>query len=770
METSTRARHGRYLQSSFSSPPLCGRRWGQLKVSKWALLITQLHWPHCCPSNFSQANTLKAPWNSAYNHGPLRGSPFWMMIFVLLLHSQACQELTWASWGNLRWASRRRWNDAGARWQRTCGASQQRLFAQQQCNEIWASQPSFYCWPIGAMWHCQPAFAWGFQQWAMHPHMVFFQSRRPPDWHGRTSSRIGRATAEGSYLGWSLVRTMSSCCSRASKMPRRVSAAPRWMQRNCIAVLEQSLTVWSHGASSHNPRGNRGWLMMPMLAYNLSAPVTPTSLLFAQPCDQLSICSMHMPMEHSPSGIQRNGSQVAKTGLMLTDFIPWVETKLYAVLWPSSITNGSGQLSWLIQVCFLGLLWQSRQSIDTVALWKLCHVDLHSVWRVCILMMHMWLTGNLAKVQVNEPCKRSTPLLGTPFFRGEMPEDAELWYIFGTRSRFHSSSCSGRHPVSGARAHWAQAALPYEECRGFQQTSTRSSRQDLWHCHLLWAWCMGTSRLRWPCPYQAQTTRTHLRVDWGVASMLQSVANHHRYQTLQADRDLAARGATFSSSLRCCIVKPRSGYRRISGSVAWCPHTTAWSFCLDHPSIGVPPLGTGRQEDCPTGAASGPLCIVFTSFSVSWPTRTLVHWQYSGQLSWFTQDCLLVSLWPSRPSIDTVVWWKLCRVDLHSVWRVCILMMHMWMTGSLAKDRARSYAVHAQGTIQSWARERIEHKLLHLMKHAEDSSKLQPGAAAKIYGVANFFELGVWGRIGCGGKLRSGHMQGHVFWQPQMLH
>ena len=35
----------------------------------------------------------------------------------------------------------------------------------------------------------------------------------------------------------------------------------------------------------------------------------------------------------------------------------------------------------------------------------------------------------------------------------------------------------------------------------------------------------------------------------------------------------------------------------------------------------MPPLRIGRQEDCPTGAASGPLCIVFTSFSVSWPTR-----------------------------------------------------------------------------------------------------------------------------------------------------
>ena len=59
--------------------------------------------------------------------------------------------------------------------------------------------------------------------------------------------------------------------------------------------------------------------------------------------------------------------------------------------------------------------------------------------------------------------------------------------------------------------------------------------------------------------------------------------------------------------------------------------------------------------------------------------------------------------------------------------------------------------IHTQGSIQFWARERIEQKLLHLMKHAEDSSRLQPGVAAKIYGVANFFELGVWGRIGCGG-------------------
>ena len=59
--------------------------------------------------------------------------------------------------------------------------------------------------------------------------------------------------------------------------------------------------------------------------------------------------------------------------------------------------------------------------------------------------------------------------------------------------------------------------------------------------------------------------------------------------------------------------------------------------------------------------------------------------------------------------------------------------------------------VHSRGIIQFWARGRIEHKLLHLLTTAETTERLPPGVAAKIYGIANFFELGVWGRIGCGG-------------------
>eukprot|EP00435_Cladocopium_sp_Y103_P044022 s1093_g12.t1 len=59
--------------------------------------------------------------------------------------------------------------------------------------------------------------------------------------------------------------------------------------------------------------------------------------------------------------------------------------------------------------------------------------------------------------------------------------------------------------------------------------------------------------------------------------------------------------------------------------------------------------------------------------------------------------------------------------------------------------------VHTAGIVRFWARDRIQQKLLGLMATAESTERLTPGVAAKTYGIANFFEQGVWGRIGCGG-------------------
>ena len=55
------------------------------------------------------------------------------------------------------------------------------------------------------------------------------------------------------------------------------------------------------------------------------------------------------------------------------------------------------------------------------------------------------------------------------------------------------------------------------------------------------------------------------------------------------------------------------------------------------------------------------------------------------------------------------------------------------------------------GVVVFWARERIQSKLADLIQFCRNTQSLPPGIASKIYGIANFFEQGVWGRVGAGG-------------------
>lgn len=55
------------------------------------------------------------------------------------------------------------------------------------------------------------------------------------------------------------------------------------------------------------------------------------------------------------------------------------------------------------------------------------------------------------------------------------------------------------------------------------------------------------------------------------------------------------------------------------------------------------------------------------------------------------------------------------------------------------------------GVVHFWARDRLQSKMLDIINSARTSGSLTPGTAAKLYGVANFFEQGVWGRVGAGG-------------------
>ena len=80
--------------------------------------------------------------------------------------------------------------------------------------------------------------------------------------------------------------------------------------------------------------------------------------------------------------------------------------------------------------------------------------------------------------------------------------------------------------------------------------------------------------------------------------------------------------------------------------------------------------------------------------------------------------------------------------------------------------------VPSRGRVTFWARDRIQKKLLDIIAQARYEQRLPSGTASKLYGVANFFEMGVWGRVGCGGlaaiKARQQEHTGEL--TPEILH
>eukprot|EP00434_Breviolum_minutum_P029334 symbB.v1.2.025947.t1/scaffold2554.1/size89898/9 len=68
----------------------------------------------------------------------------------------------------------------------------------------------------------------------------------------------------------------------------------------------------------------------------------------------------------------------------------------------------------------------------------------------------------------------------------------------------------------------------------------------------------------------------------------------------------------------------------------------------------------------------------------------------------------------------------------------------------LGPDHDVSQAV-SHGYVSFWARERLEAKVLDIISTCRTNYSLLPGTAAKLYGILNFLEQGIYGRVGCGG-------------------
>ena len=78
--------------------------------------------------------------------------------------------------------------------------------------------------------------------------------------------------------------------------------------------------------------------------------------------------------------------------------------------------------------------------------------------------------------------------------------------------------------------------------------------------------------------------------------------------------------------------------------------------------------------------------------------------------------------------------------------------------------------VASTGAVAFWVRERLERKVCDLLEQARQSQSLSPGVS-KLYGMLNFLEQGVWGRIGCGGlgPLKAHQYQSSKDLSPSLL-
>ena len=62
-------------------------------------------------------------------------------------------------------------------------------------------------------------------------------------------------------------------------------------------------------------------------------------------------------------------------------------------------------------------------------------------------------------------------------------------------------------------------------------------------------------------------------------------------------------------------------------------------------------------------------------------------------------------------------------------------------------------SINQTGHVQFWARERLHDKVRDMLATARVTGHFSRGAASKLYGLANFLEQGIYGRVGYGGLM-----------------
>ena len=62
-------------------------------------------------------------------------------------------------------------------------------------------------------------------------------------------------------------------------------------------------------------------------------------------------------------------------------------------------------------------------------------------------------------------------------------------------------------------------------------------------------------------------------------------------------------------------------------------------------------------------------------------------------------------------------------------------------------------SINHTGHVKFWARSRLHDKVRDILTTARSTGKLTKGTASKLYGLTNFLEQGIYGRVGYGGLM-----------------
>ena len=71
-------------------------------------------------------------------------------------------------------------------------------------------------------------------------------------------------------------------------------------------------------------------------------------------------------------------------------------------------------------------------------------------------------------------------------------------------------------------------------------------------------------------------------------------------------------------------------------------------------------------------------------------------------------------------------------------------------------------SVNSTGHVKFWARSRLHDKVKDILAASRAANKFTRGTASKLYGIANFLEQGIYGRVGYGGLMAIKAKQGET--------